>query len=298
MNPAVWRCASIFFWCAAGVFAQTTGEDTPPRAAAPPADVDAAKLELQLGAVDLALFNAEVRLGDGAWDEAIAMAWAGLEQAEVLPASPKRSSRMETLMQVIVDARVEKRLADFLANKPVEPPAEPAEKSAPAGGVSTKTGLSDEAPPPRPTPLAEALSNMGEPADLPERVVVYPEDWSDRSNRTPPERTGILFEGKPFEDAQGNTMQTIVYDVRSLILPTPNFQYVPLRDLHGATQSAADRNALHTGSEIFNGRADDLAAGAALLGDFGGAGNWPADFTDDGREMAELIRVIEEMTTP
>ena len=160
------------------------------------------------------------------------------------------------------------------------------------------TARSNEPPPTLPTPLAEALSKMGEDPDLPESVMLYPEDWKERTDRTKPERTGILFEGEPFQDARGNAVQTVVYDVRSLILPTPNFQYVPLRDLQGTTQSAADRNALHNGSEIFNGYADDLAAGTALLGDFGGVGNWPASFSDDGRELAELIRVIEEMTTP
>ena len=107
-----------------------------------------------------------------------------------------------------------------------------------------------------------------------------------------------MFEGVPHENDQGQVVQTVIYDVRTLLLPQPNFQYVPLADLYTATQSSSDREALRRGSEIFNGYADDLAEGIPLLGHFGGAGNWPATFGDGEREMAELLRIIEEMTAP
>jgi len=89
----------------------------------------------------------------------------------------------------------------------------------------------------------------------------------------------------------------VVYDVRTLILPTPNFQCVPMRDLFESTRSAADRDALRRGSAIFNGYAHDLDAGIPLLGGFGGSCSWPGDLGDSNREMADLMRLIEEITS-
>ena len=141
------------------------------------------------------------------------------------------------------------------------------------------------------------MVGLGEDPELTEKIVVYPEDWQTPKARTV-NSTGVLYEGPPFEDDQGQVVQTIVYDVRSLLLPRLNFQYIPLSDLHGIAQMASDREALRRGSEIFNGYADDLAAGIPLLGYFGGVGGWPATVGDAEQEMAELARIIEEMTAP
>ncbi|MCH8146819.1 MAG: hypothetical protein IH987_02360 [Planctomycetes bacterium] len=254
-------------------------------------------MELTKSAVELALFTAESRLTEGRWDDAAAMAWVGLEKLEKLSLSLQRSTLALSLMQVIVDSRVEKKVAAAQKTR------DPANRLDPHSTPSTpdtpdpKTDLPPVKPPKNQTPLAEALTRLGEDPAQTEKVVVYPRDWESTAARAP-DRGGVMFEGLPYEDDRGQVVQTVIYDVRALVLPQPNFQYIPLADLLTSTQASADREALRRGSEIFNGYADDLAEGIPLLGYFGGAGNWPATFGDGEREMAELVRMIEEMTAP
>ena len=127
--------------------------------------------------------------------------------------------------------------------------------------------------------------------------MVYPRDWESRATRAP-DRSGILFEGPPHEDDRGQVVQTVIYDVRSLLHPRLHFQYIPGSDLYSITQSTADREALRRGSDIFNGYAEDLAEGIPMLGQFGGSGNWPATFGDGEQEMDELVRIISALTAP
>ena len=233
------------------------------------------------------------RLEDGRLDDAIAMAWAGLEQAAELPTSPSRFTLIESLMLVVVDARVQVELSRRAVSDTVtvsrsragEPPRDPT------------TGLSTEAPPDRPSPLAEALAGLGEPPDLPERIINYPPDWRGAGQRNRSLQTPTFYESEPYEDGNGETVQTVVYDVRTLILPTPTGLFVPLRDLYDSTRIAADRHALRTGSAIFNGYAQDLDAGIPLMHGFGGSSSWPVGLGNDEREMAELARLIDEMTS-
>lgn len=272
-----------------------TAEDSGPRVGA--AAAETARMELAKGTVELALFKAESRLSEGRWDDAIAMAWVGLEESEKLSLSNERSTLAQSLMQVIVDSRLEKKVA---AERKTGAPAnrrDPLSIPSAHGTHDPKTGLSTVKPPKNQTPLAEALTRLGEDPGQTEKVVVYPSDWQSTAGRVP-DRSGVLFEGVPFENDQGQVVQTVIYDVRSLLLPRLNFQYIPMPDLHSITQSSSDREALRRGSEIFNGYADDLAEGIPLLGHFGGAGNWPATFGDGEQEMAELLRIIEEMTAP
>ena len=95
-----------FFWSAAVGFAQTTSSQAIPVAhTEAPNGTEAARLELLHDTVSRALRDAELRLEDGRLDDAIAMAWAGLEQAAELPTSPSRFTLIESLMLVVVDAR-------------------------------------------------------------------------------------------------------------------------------------------------------------------------------------------------
>ena len=296
------KCIQSFcFLCgvllASPLFAQApeTPENAKPLVNA--ADAIKARTELAKGAAELAVFNAESKLAEGRWDDAIAMAWVGLEELEKLSLTNEGSTLAQSLMQVIIDSRVEKRIA---AEQKARAPANrrhPLSTPTTHGTHDPKTGLSTVKPPKNQTPLAEALTRLGEDPGQTEKVVVYPTDWESTAARAP-DRSGVMFEGVPFENDQGQVVQTVIYDVRSLLLPQPNFQYIPLADLYTATQSSSDREALRRGSEIFNGYADDLAEGIPLLDHFGGTGNWPATFGDGGREMAELLRIIEEMTAP
>jgi len=266
----------------------------------PPIDSHAAeraRLELTKGAVDLALVSAESKLAERHFDDAIAMAWAGLEQADKLLPSDERSTLVQLFMQVIIDSRVQKQL--FSEGRPSDKVvrADPLSASPVPRNYDPGTGLSTVRPPKNQTPLAEALAGLGEDPELDEKIVVYPEDWQSSKAGTG-NSAGVLYEGPPFEDDQGQVVKTIVYDVRSLLLPRLNFQYIPLGDLHGISRTISDREALRRSSEIFNGDADDLAAGIPLLGYFGGVGNWPATIGDGQQEMAELARIIEEMTAP
>ena len=292
---------SLCFLCivlqTSSIYAQapeTPGESQSPVDAAA---AEAAKMELAKGTVELALFNAESRLAEGRWDDAMAMAWVGLEELEKLSLWNERSTLAPSLMQVIVDSRVEKRVA---AERKTRAPAKrPDPLSTPSAhpARNAKTGLSTVKPPRNQTPLAEALTRLGEDPGQTEKVVVYPSDWQSTAGRVP-DRSGVLFEGVPFENDQGQVVQTVIYDVRSLLLPRLNFQYIPGSDLYSITQSASDREALRRGSDIFNGYVDDLAEGIPLLSYFGGTGNWPATFGNGDQEMAELLRIIEGITAP
>ena len=180
-----------------------------------------ARVELTKGAVDLALLSAESKLTERRFDDAIAMAWAGLEQADKLSPSDERSTLVQSLMQVIIDSRVQKRLfsegreSDKVDRADSLPPSQVPRNYDPG------TGLSTVRPPKNQAPLAEALVGLGEDPELTEKIVVYPEDWQLPKARTG-NSTGVLYEGPPFENNQGQVVQTIVYDVRSLLLPRFN----------------------------------------------------------------------------
>jgi hypothetical protein len=200
-------------------------------------------------------------------------------------------------MQVIVDSRVEKKVA---AERKTRASAKRHDQLSTSSAQVTRDAKADPSPvklPRNQTPLAEALARLGEDPRQTEKVVVYPSDWRSTADRVP-DRSGVLFEGVPFENDQGKVVQTVIYDVRSLLLPRLSFQYIPGSDLHSISQSTSDREALRRGSEIFNGYADDLAEGIPLLGQFGGVGNWPATFGNGDKEMAELLRIIEGITAP
>lgn len=289
------RSLSFFVLCvvfqASSIHAQKTEDTQPPLDAAA---VKSARMELTKSAAELALFTAESRLAEGRWDDAAAMAWVGLEKLEKLSLSRQRSTLALSLMQVIVDSRVEKK---FVAERKARDQANRLDPVSTPDTHDPNTGLPPVKPPNNQTPLAEALTRLGEDPAQTEKVVVYPRDWESTAARAP-DRSGIMFEGLPYEDDRGQVVQTVIYDVRALVLPQPSFQYIPLADLITSTQASSDREALRRGSEIFNGYAEDLAEGIPLLGYFGGAGNWPATFGDGEREMAELIRMIEEMIAP
>lgn len=266
----------------------------------PPVDAHAAqraRLELAEGAVELALRHAESKLAERRFDDSIAMAWAGLEQADKLSPSDARSALVRSLMQVIVDSKVEKQLPSEEHSSDTANQTVPLSTTPVPQNHDPITGLSTIKPPKNQAPLAEALADLGEDPELPEKIVVYPEDWQSSKARTG-DSTGVLYEGPSFENDQGEAVQTVIYDVRSLLHPRLHFQYIPGSDLYSITQSTADREALRRGSEIFNGYADDLAEGIPLLGPFGGTGNWPATFGDGEQEMTELVRIIAAMTAP
>lgn len=297
MNRILFSCFVCGALLSSSVRAQASDTATDP---VPPIDANAAeraKLELTEGAVGLALFSAESKLSERRFDDAIAMAWAGLEQADKLSPSDERSTLVQSLMQVIIDSRVQRQLFSEGRTSDKVDRADPLSASPIPRNHDPGTGLSTVRPPKNQAPLAEALTDLGEDPELTEKIVVYPEDWHSSKARTG-KSTGVLYEGPPFEDDQGQVVQTIVYDVHSLLLPRLNFQYIPLGDLHAISRTISDREALRRGSEIFNGYADDLAAGIPLLGYFGGIGNWPATVGDGQQEMAELARIIEEMTGP
>ena len=297
MKHILFICFLCIVLQASSIYAQaleTPGESQPPVDAAA---AKAARMKLAKDAVELALFSAESRLAEGRWDNAMAMAWVGLEELEKLSLSNERSTLAESLMQVIVDSRVEKRVAAERKTGAPTKRSDPLSTPSAHRARDAKTGLSTVKPPRNQTPLAEALTRLGEDPGQAEKVVVYPRDWPSTAGRVP-DRSGVLFEGVPFENDQGQVVHTVIYDVRSLLLPRLNFQYIPGSDLSSITQSSSDREALRHGSEIFNGYADDLAEGIPLLGHFGGVGNWPATIGNGDREMAELLRIIEGLTAP
>lgn len=139
---------------------------------------------------------------------------------------------------------------------------------------------------------SDAILSTNEAA-LPLTGMTFPENWAERIGRRTRNRDGVIYEGKPFTGKDGQTYQTVIYDLGDLVHPVPNFYASYPGTVRRQRMEHLDRVALRNRSEIFNGYADDLAAGLPLLHFFGGIDNNAVSTRTDPRESRRIIATLE-----
>jgi len=280
-----------------------------------------AGVEVLADTIALAFEKARTRLIEDRYDDAVRMAWAGLEGVDRLPPGAGRPALSQPFVELIVDARLERAGGLDAAAKWKDDAVVGPLRTAFTEALDRARTLSPRPGPSRPAATqaehlarderrfreeadltraykadeADLLARGGESRRIPRDVVTFPDDWDQLADRRQPYRDGILYEGPAERNDQGELVQTVVYDIRSLVSPALNFHYIPMFDLHAASRNTQDREALRRGSEIFNGYPHDLAAGIPLLDFFGGVGDWPATITDGQQEYEELMRLIQDV---
>jgi len=123
--------------------------------------------------------------------------------------------------------------------------------------------------------------------------LTYPADWVQRVAKRARYRDGVIYEGRPFVGDDGQTYFTAIYDLADLVHPIPNF-YATYPGSHREEYfQVTDRLALQRRSQIFNGYAEDLAAGLPLLHFFGGIDHNAISTRTDPFQTARITRIIE-----
>jgi len=114
------------------------------------------------------------------------------------------------------------------------------------------------------------LTAVDEARIVPPDDVYYPTDWPQRIARRAAYADGAIARSEPWRGQDGKDWQVVIYDVSDITYVAPDFQVPgglsPIENLY----NALDRDALRQRSGIFNGYAEDLAAGIPLLSFFGG----------------------------
>jgi hypothetical protein len=143
--------------------------------------------------------------------------------------------------------------------------------------------------------LHDVLMRFGEAPTISRSVLVYPDDWAERSARRAAYRDGVIYRGPEFRDEDGQLKQTVIYDISDLVMPIPSFLDAPQLDLTMQLQSQADRAALRETSRIFTGYASDLEQGIPLLRYFGGLEESHLPAPDGAEERDNLMRLIGQV---
>lgn len=262
-----------------------------------------AELQLTVGTIRLGVLKAKTRLARHQPQSALLIAERSLQAVDLLPETLDREALAKPLHDIIAKARQQLEAAKSGSNKPAPPTGETraaraqpediapgpaaqlndmgAREMAPIQGKTSKpmrTNLQRLAFRPKRKLDADARANVddalvrlaGTPNDITERIMIYPADWASRTAQRSRDDDGIIFETPEFRDENGDLRKTVVYDVGALTHAAPYFHDAPQLDLAVITRSLADREALRYRSQIFNGYAEDVAAGIPLLPYFGG----------------------------
>jgi len=137
------------------------------------------------------------------------------------------------------------------------------------------------------------LLQSNEAAIAPTTDLQYPSDWVERTRKRVKHKDGVIYEGQPFTGADGQTYITAIYDLGDLVAPVPDF-YSPYSGYAYLNyQQSLDRQYLRDRSMIFNGYAEDLAAGLPLLHYFGGVGPSAMTQRTDPNEVARVVATLE-----
>lgn len=124
--------------------------------------------------------------------------------------------------------------------------------------------------------------------------MTFPADWPERTARRARYRGGQIYRTPEFVGADGQSYYTAIYDLGDLVHPVPNF----FADYPGTQRRTRieddDRFYLQTRSQIFNGFADDLAAGLPLMHFFGGIDNNAVTARTDPQQTERVLRIIDQ----
>ncbi len=123
--------------------------------------------------------------------------------------------------------------------------------------------------------------------------MTFPSDWPERVGRRARYRDGVIYEGQPFVGEDGQTYFTAIYDLGDLVHPIPNFYATYPGTAREQRNQDLDRAYLRLGSYIFNGYADDLAAGLPLLHFFGGIDSYAISTRTDPYEVDRIKSIID-----
>lgn len=302
LRPALAACLTV---AALPALAQTDAAPTSQENVVQPAPPEAAALDakaaqeqealaeqqLAVDAVRLGLLKARTRLAQGQPEAAAAIARATLQASADLPVSPELMELIAALEQVEKDAAQ-------AGGGSVQPPSYPAQPYSSQNAwtqdyerymyvADLRRGYkADE---------ADALTNVDATRLLPDQQMTYPANWQEISRMREKYKDGIMYAGPEFTGPDGQTMQTVMYDIGELISGIPDFIDAPTLDLERSLQFAADRHALRQRSQIFGGYAHDLAEGVPLLGFFGGVDETHAPMPSDEYRQEELMRLIQRV---
>jgi hypothetical protein len=262
--------------------------------------------DLTLGMIRLGLLRAKIRLEQHRYDGAISAARASLAMVNTLPDAVERESLEKPLKLIIAQAQGAKRQAMEQAH------TGPAFLTEMGETRTLEDVLGREYPWDEPidnftyrgtrgqghvqeTRFRDTLDRFGEDPNIWQRVIIYPDDWIAKSERRKQYRDGILYEGPKFETEDGEVKQTIVYDIRDLLVEAPDFTDAPILDLFTITQALADRTALREASRIFTGTPRDLREGIDLLDYFGGTQESRIPPGQGQQERDDLLILIEQV---
>lgn len=123
--------------------------------------------------------------------------------------------------------------------------------------------------------------------------MVYPADWAEKTARRAEYRDGVIHEGRPFQGPDGQTYQTVIYDLAELVHPVPNFYASYPGTVREQRMQELDRQYLRERSMIFNGWPEDLAAGMPLLHFFGGIDNNAISTRTDPNETQRIVNILD-----
>jgi hypothetical protein len=135
----------------------------------------------------------------------------------------------------------------------------------------------------------------------PDGDVAYPDDWAQKSAAREKYRGGRVAKSDSWVDGSGREWFVALYDTRDLIYEPPDFR-LPFSMFAGENlRDALDREALRQRSQIFNGYAEDLAAGIPLLRYFGGVDDFeyrgPKYNLQKQQEIIGLINAFTQQVT-
>ena len=139
----------------------------------------------------------------------------------------------------------------------------------------------------------EWFLNNNEASMAPTTDMTFPADWQERTARRARYREGVIYESQPFTGPDGQTYTTVIYDLGDLVHPVPDFPATYTGLAWDQRNEMLDRQYLRERSQIFNGYADDLAAGLPLLQFFGGIDTDAYRPRTDRAETERIIQTIE-----
>ncbi len=148
------------------------------------------------------------------------------------------------------------------------------------------------------TDRVRVLHSTDEVQIVPLGEISYPPDWPERVARRERYRGGQVARSASWIDDQGRERYVAIYDIHDLIYVPPDFQPPFSLVLPEELRNQLDREALRLRSQIFNGYAEDLAAGIPLLRFFGGVDDYefrgPKYSTERQKHIAEMIRAFTQ----